>query len=715
MVKWFAKKKQPEKKEPSWVLREVALADPSLAMGGVSIYNPSVLVTRKGLDVFDDMLKDDMVKASLGFIKHSVLSTGWELDGGSQKIADTITDMFNNMDGTFYDALLGVLTALDYGYSTCEKIYDLQDGLIKLKKLKSLSPKYIDFSLDRMGNVGEVSQYQDNFYGKSTVIPMQKLVIYRNNPRFGNPYGISELEAAYRPWLIKDNAYKWLAMALERRGIPSLFALYDPNKYRGGVLNDLKEVLKNIQASTVGALPKIPDSLDFWEPQTAKDSQALFEASIKIFNRDIARALLMPSMIGFGDEEKAGSMARSQIHFKSFMIIIEYLRGRVADTVQEQVVIPVADLNFGPNVDCPVFKFISYTDESKINMMEKWNTMVKDGTVVATDDDEKHIRAVFEMPEFNEASARKPPIKEPSPDELPPDETPPGDKDQGDSDDGKPIVKATFSATINFKAIEKRLDQIEQESREGLIPALESVRDSLVKSYSEDMTPADIKNLKLKGLGPVQDGVMEMLRAGFQIGGTDGLSEIGKKQFRFNPFTPTAALAYLSSKKFWITGLIKDDVLKDSRAILYNAIKTGELASETQGKLKDLFEKYLGSDTLPEHITPSRLEVIIRTNVTDAYNYGRLVEFKQNANLLVGVRYSAILDTRTTEQCALLDDKVFKLDDPNLARFTPPLHYNCRSVLVPVTIGTSLDPKEMVTPSLIGKANELVPPSFGGA
>jgi SPP1 gp7 family putative phage head morphogenesis protein len=712
MVKWFSKKKKVAKEDPTWVLQSVALADPSLVMGGINIYNPSILVTRKGLSVFDDMLRDDMVKASTAFIKHSILSTGWELDGGDSKIVDVINDMFNNMDGTFYDALLGVLTSHSYGYSVSEKIYEEKNGLLWFTKLKSLAPHYIDFGLDKKGNTNKVIQYQDDLYGEYVNIPIPKVIIHLNDPKFGNPYGSAALEEAYRPWLIKDNTYKWFAMALERRGIPALLALYDPNKYKGSVLSDLKKAMVNIQAATVGTIPKHTDGIEFWEPKSAVDSKDVFEAGIKLFNRDISRSLLVPSMIGFGDEDDVGSMARSEVHFRSYMMIIEHMRDRLADVIQEQLVTQIVDLNFGPNADLPVFKFIPHTDESRIKIMETWSTMAKDGVVVPTEEDEEHIRALFEMPESGGTPIKQAP-KGQEPEEPPEEpETPPSEDKASNK-----TVKATFAAKDNSKAVEARLDKIEQQSKDGLMPALEIVRDNLVKSYNEDMTPADIKNLQLKGMGPVQDGVMEMLRVGFQMGGTDALSEMGQdqKKFEFSPFTPTGALAYLSSKKFWITGLLKEDILKDAKAILYNAVKTGELAGETQGKLKSLFEKYLGSDTLPEHVTPYRLETIIRTNTTDAYNYGRLVEFKKHPHLLAGVRYSAILDTRTTPQCRLLDGKVFKLDDPALAKFTPPLHFNCRSLLVPVTIGTKLDPGDMVTPSMIGKANDLVPPEFGGA
>lgn len=50
---------------------------------------------------------------------------------------------------------------------------------------------------------------------------------------------------------------------------------------------------------------------------------------------------------------------------------------------------------------------------------------------------------------------------------------------------------------------------------------------------------------------------------------------------------------------------------------------------------------------------------------------------------IVGWRFTATLDGRTSEICRALDGSVFKAGDPNIPQ--PPRHRRCRSVLVPVT------------------------------
>ena len=44
------------------------------------------------------------------------------------------------------------------------------------------------------------------------------------------------------------------------------------------------------------------------------------------------------------------------------------------------------------------------------------------------------------------------------------------------------------------------------------------------------------------------------------------------------------------------------------------------------------------------------------------------------------VRYSAVIDDRTTDICKKYDDKVWPIGSPNIKY--PPLHWNCRSSLI---------------------------------
>lgn len=91
--------------------------------------------------------------------------------------------------------------------------------------------------------------------------------------------------------------------------------------------------------------------------------------------------------------------------------------------------------------------------------------------------------------------------------------------------------------------------------------------------------------------------------------------------------------------------------------------------------------------SLPEiqAFSKARIEAIARTEITRADTMGRLISMKGNRNVL-GVEFSAIMDDRTSDICSERNGLVMRLDDPELASNTPPLHPNCRSMLLPATV-----------------------------
>lgn len=87
---------------------------------------------------------------------------------------------------------------------------------------------------------------------------------------------------------------------------------------------------------------------------------------------------------------------------------------------------------------------------------------------------------------------------------------------------------------------------------------------------------------------------------------------------------------------------------------------------------------------------PVRAAIIARTESNKAFNWGRRYRFDQSA-AIAGYRYSAILDERTTEICRTLHGHSWKIDDPELDLVTPCNHYQCRSILVPISKYVSHD------------------------
>lgn len=80
-------------------------------------------------------------------------------------------------------------------------------------------------------------------------------------------------------------------------------------------------------------------------------------------------------------------------------------------------------------------------------------------------------------------------------------------------------------------------------------------------------------------------------------------------------------------------------------------------------------------------LTEAHASALVRTSITRTQSVSQLAVLKQNREIMKGVRFTAVLDSRTSPICAHHDGQVYDLDDN---RFTPPLHWRCRSTLVPV-------------------------------
>lgn len=137
---------------------------------------------------------------------------------------------------------------------------------------------------------------------------------------------------------------------------------------------------------------------------------------------------------------------------------------------------------------------------------------------------------------------------------------------------------------------------------------------------------------------------------------------------------PKEAIAFIESRRD-LNRFFDADQVEKVRTILGNSLREGATVKQTMDALQ----------TALPGASRARLENIARTEATAAYNQGRVYRFLQSKGFIQAVRFDAILDSRVTEICQHRNGLLFALDDPRLRQNTPPLHYQCRSVLTPIS------------------------------
>ena len=140
------------------------------------------------------------------------------------------------------------------------------------------------------------------------------------------------------------------------------------------------------------------------------------------------------------------------------------------------------------------------------------------------------------------------------------------------------------------------------------------------------------------------------------------------------PVVPKEALAFIESRRD-LARFFDPDQVQKVRTILGNSLREGATVKQTMDALQT---------ALPA-ASRARLENIARTEATAAYNQGRVYRFLQSQGFIVAVQFMATLDSRVTDICQHRNGLVFSLKDPRIRENTPPLHFQCRSILSPVS------------------------------
>lgn len=403
----------------SEMIGEVALADPNNLFPSGSFlpsFNPSILVRRKGLKVFDRMLRDDQVKGALDVRHLTAVDPEWDIIEGSSKDAAEFVhwNLESYLDRSLEEILRAVLLSEAYGYSIGEMVFEFVPdgpwaGMIGLHDVKSRKPHSFQFKVDRFGNLEGLRQ--DPFITKD-LLPPRKFVILVNRMIWGNWYGTSELEAAYPPWFGKHSLFRWMLLGLERFGDPPIFGGYNPQGMPVKVQQDIKKILSNIMSGTSGIIPrKKPDDFELITPNLGDKIAPTFIPALRMLDEWIAKALLVPSLIGFTGDASGGSLARSQTHFSSFMLVIESIQKILARNVMDRQIIPSLVIpNFGPQEVLPQFRWQAMTEEQRAEAFKRWGELLAKGAVRRGEDDEDHIRSGHGMPAF-----KKPEDADPEP------------------------------------------------------------------------------------------------------------------------------------------------------------------------------------------------------------------------------------------------------------------------------------------------------------
>ena len=298
-----------------------------------------------------------------------------------------------------------------------------------------------------------------------------------------------------------------------------------------------------------------------------------------------------------------------------------------------------------------------------------------------------------------------------------------GDPQEGDPPEGDPMMDETILGRraakiqaakltaaknrVAFAVLDSKSKDIEEEA----IPLLSALNVSATVAMLGDPnddslnSPEFVQSMKYDGkdVAKLKAASKAMLTEAWSLGVKHAKDETSKAAGKIMSVSfarlDQDAGEFFDAKSFTMAGKLTADMLAIAQNIISNAIKTSASRRDTIDMIYEAFarEGFISpSDAQAEmkgileakESATARLNTVVRTNTFEAINEARYSYFTdpELASFVEALEYTAILDSRTTQICQHLDGQVHSATGEVWnGPWRPPNHFNCRSLLIPVT------------------------------
>jgi phage gp29-like protein len=371
-------------------------------------YNPDELLTRQGIDLYERMMTDAQVRASINTKRYALMARPWQVFPSVRdkehpaycpacEARDFVEDALHGLSGSdgslrdFRNTLFEMMSAFYRGFSLAEMIWKVEEqgrwrGRYTLASIKFKNPKQIGFDVDEFLNVRAITSRTPA--GELVSIPRRKCLLYVYNSRDELPYGDSDLRAVYKSWYSKCRITEFWNLRLQRYGIPFAYA----NAPSGGesVCAKVQQILRDFQQESSAVFP--PGV----QPQLMEargDGAEPFLSALDWHNQQITIGILLQTLTS-GEGRRVGSMALGRVHFDILLFALECVKQDIEAAVNAQIVRPLVDYNFGHGL-YPEFSLGNLNEKDLLRLAQAMNVLLTHQVVGPK---EPILREMFNLP-----------------------------------------------------------------------------------------------------------------------------------------------------------------------------------------------------------------------------------------------------------------------------------------------------------------------------
>ena len=661
---------------------------------------------------YKTMRKYPMCWIGLQFIKLGLENVPFTVDC----VDDTIATITEKMLKKIWKKLIKEATdCIDYGFKVFEiryKIgqlfYTYGDELetfegILFKQPKGLDGENIQILIEKDGSLRGFRQ-NNGFETIDVLVDDRKCLLFTHNLESGQYYGMSALEPAYPFWYDANLNRKFHMRWLERKGTGFFKGLYPVGTTQtdnGEKDNQdiMLEILDNMIEGNVIAIPSGRDEHGQLQWDVAflndEDKTDPFITRAKYIDEMILKALVIPEKALTQGE--IGARASIEAFQDMFLQRKQAVLDEIISTINNYLIPHFVELNFGKDIDVQIIpgQLNAYSIElsnkviqklvemDKIKVQQQW-LIEKTGMPFEYKDE------MEEVDENNESNEQGGSGEESKTDIL-----------NIDIDKG---LKKQFQFTD--KIIEKEIseglfrdyDELERkynlanwngyingekqlfisEMEKELKFQVDRIKRYLIKNLNSTNYNKIINEIEIKK-SPIRKIFSNYLYLVYEY----VMGNFQNAEWRFNDVDTFIGFRI---------DVVVDKIVKDLETAIKLQISNDMASGKAQVEILDR----IGNTTLQSFLT-SRMPVIAETEIGFILN--KTVDFYIKQNLqavkkgildemkkIERVRYSAILDSNVCPFCRKMDGTVVEVGSAVYYRFSPPIHYNCRCVWLPITV-----------------------------
>ncbi|WP_457571297.1 DUF935 domain-containing protein [Desulfovulcanus sp.] len=313
-------------------------------------------------ELFDDLEeKDTHIFAEMGKRRRAVCSLTWQIhpyddsaradeiagfvEGNLLKLLDRPSnlDEIGTMSGLFFALTDGIGRSL----SCVELIWDISESQYYIKSIKHRPLAWFMFHPEREG---ELRLVDGSGFGQE-LIP-GKWIVHFHPAKSGSPYRAALYRILAWLYLFRNYDLKAWVQFLETFGIPLRIGKYPPGSTEKEQ-DILLEAVTNIATDAAVIIPDgmAIDVLNVVRSAAGNPHKTLMDWSEKEISKAILGATLTSTVDG------KGSYAAANVHNEVRLDILEADTELIAGSINQHLIRPLVQLNFGPDAPVPYLQF----------------------------------------------------------------------------------------------------------------------------------------------------------------------------------------------------------------------------------------------------------------------------------------------------------------------------------------------------------------------